>query len=40
LRFRPKKSRFLQGNLAFAVLNQNWETRRCWREVIQFDFRG
>jgi hypothetical protein len=34
LQFRPKKSRFLQGNLAFVALNQNWETRRSWWEVI------
>jgi hypothetical protein len=36
LRFRPKKSRFSQGNLAFEALNRNWETRRSWREVIQW----
>jgi hypothetical protein len=28
-RFRPEKSRFSQGNLAFSALNRNWETRRC-----------
>jgi hypothetical protein len=33
--FTPEKSRFWQGNLAFLALNQNWETRRYWREVLQ-----
>jgi hypothetical protein len=35
-RFRPEKSRFSQGNLAFSALNRNWETRRYWREVLHW----
>ena len=32
--FRPEKSWFLQGNLAFWTLDHFWEAHRSWQEVI------